>query len=392
MRSYLPSVADASRTAEFPAAGTSPADVTAWWNSLTPQEQQQLIADRPDLVGPLDGVSAVARDQANRKLLDAAIMGLTVSGGNPGLLRTLTNLRNKLDEGGTLLVNGQDGNAPMAAPGDDQLLSPQMFLLGFSPDGQGRAIIAAGNPDTADNVVAYVPGMGTYLSDHFVSKDVLHAQNIAVAAGQADPSHTTSAVIWLGYDAPQVTGGAADWAHELDITGTGDADAGAPAYQHFLAGLRAANTSGDLNLTALGHSYGSLLVGKASQLPGGLGVDNVVIVGSPGVGFDHASQFGIDPSHVWAAAAANDPVPKSTTGPAPQQWPFRSSAHTGPCSTTTRAADGSVRTPPIRRSALTGSPFQRAAPAPLGCKPTANASTGPTAGPEAPRSNRSHGS
>jgi hypothetical protein len=226
----------------------------------------------------------------------------------------LNNLRNKLNEGGIPLANGQDGNAPMAAPGDDQLLSPQMFLLGFSPDGQGRAIVAAGNPDTADNVVGYAPGMGTYLSDHFVSKDVLHAQNIAVAAGQADPSHTTSAIIWLGYDAPQVTGGAADWAHELDITGTGDADAGAPAYQHFLAGLRATNTSGDLNLTALGHSYGSLLVGKASQLPGGLGADKVVIVGSPGVGFDHASQFGIDPSRVWAAAAANDPVPKLNYG------------------------------------------------------------------------------
>jgi hypothetical protein len=297
-------------TAEFPPAGTSPSDVASWWTSLTPQEQQQLIADRPDLVGPLDGVSAVARDQANRKLLDAAIVALTASGSNPGLLNTLKNLKNKLNEGGAPLITGQDGNAPMTAPGDEQLLSPQMFLLGFSPDGQGRAVIAAGNPDTADNVVAYVPGMGTYLSDHFVSKDVLHAQNIAVAADQADPSHATSAIIWLGYDAPQVTGGAADWARELDITGTGDADTGAPAYQHFLTGLRATNTSGDLNLTALGHSYGSVLVGRASQLSGGLGVDNVVIVGSPGVGFDHASQFGIDPSRVWTAAAANDPVPK----------------------------------------------------------------------------------
>ncbi|NUR63444.1 MAG: hypothetical protein HOV87_33010, partial [Catenulispora sp.] len=202
----------------------------------------------------------------------------------------------------------------MTGPDDGQLVSPQLYLLGFSPDGNGRAVVAAGNPDTSDNVVAYAPGMGTYLSEHFVSKDVLHAQNIAVAAGQADPSHTTSAIVWLGYDTPQVLGDAATWQHELDITGTSDADAGAPAYQHFLAGLRATNTSGDLNLTALGHSYGSLLVGKASQLPGGLGVDNVVILGSPGVGFDHASQFGVAPGHVYTAAAANDPVPQLNYG------------------------------------------------------------------------------
>ena len=188
-----------------------------------------------------------------------------------------------------------------------------MSLLGFSPDGQGRAIIAAGNPDTADNVVAYVPGMGTYLSDHFVSKDVLHAQNIAVAAGQANPSHATSAVIWLGYDAPQVTGGAADWAHELDITGTGDADAGAAAYRHFLTGLRATNTSSDLNLTALGHSYGSVLVGRASQLSGGLDVNNVVIVGTPAWGSTTHRSSASTPA-AYGRQLPKRPVPKLNYG------------------------------------------------------------------------------
>lgn len=301
-------------TAEFPAAGTSPAAVAAWWNSLTAQEQNQLVVDRPDMVGPLDGLPASVRDQANRKLLSQTIAQLTASHADPKLLQTLNNLQKKLDEGGSPLIDAQDANAaPMTGPDDRQIMSPPLFLLGFSPNGNGRAIVAAGNPDTADNVVAYAPGMGTYLSDHFVSKDVLHAQNMAVVAGQTDPSHTSSAIVWLGYDTPQVLGDDATWQHELDVTGTGDADAGAPAYQHFLTGLRATNTSGDLNLTALGHSYGSLLVGKASQLPGGLGVDNVVILGSPGVGFDHASGFGVAPGHVHAAAAANDPVPKLHT-------------------------------------------------------------------------------
>lgn len=46
--------------------------------------------------------------------------------------------------------------------------------------------------------------------------------------------------------------------------------------------------------------------------------DDVIFVGSPGVGVDHASQLGIPPSHVWAGANAHDPV---TYAPAQSSLP-----------------------------------------------------------------------
>lgn len=174
--------------------------------------RQKLAAEHPELIGALDGIPSLERDTLNRRLLAQKIGRLTADGSNPQLLRTLINLRNKLSEGGSPLINAQDGNAPMTGPDDARIVSPPMFLLGFAADGNGRAIVAAGDPDTADTVVAYAPGMGTYLSDHFVSKDILHAQNLTVSAGQADPSHTTSTIVWLGYDAPPaLVGGDSGW-------------------------------------------------------------------------------------------------------------------------------------------------------------------------------------
>ena len=39
-------------------------------------------------------------------------------------------------------------------------------------------------------------------------------------------------------------------------------------------------------------------------------MNNIVLLGSPGVSVNKASQLNIDPSHVWAGAAAGDPVAK----------------------------------------------------------------------------------
>ena len=39
------------------------------------------------------------------------------------------------------------------------------YLLGFDNNKLGHAIVSFGNPDTADNVVTYVPGTGAKLSN-----------------------------------------------------------------------------------------------------------------------------------------------------------------------------------------------------------------------------------
>ena len=70
------------------------------------------------------------------------------------------------------------------------------YLLGFDNNKLGHAIVSFGNPDTADNVVTYVPGTGAKLSS--VDGDLHRAQLVNERALYADPGHKTASVMWLG--------------------------------------------------------------------------------------------------------------------------------------------------------------------------------------------------
>ncbi|GGR32309.1 hypothetical protein GCM10010282_25920 [Streptomyces roseolus] len=123
------------------------------------------------------------------------------------------------------------------------------------------------------------------------------AQDTARGARRLDPS--SASIIWLGYDAPQLA----------DVMTRGDAQRGAPAYNEFMAGLSATNQNADPHVTAIGHSYGSLTVGTAAQRPGGIpGADDIILLGSPGVDAQKATELGVGKDHVFVGAADNDPV------------------------------------------------------------------------------------
>ena len=78
-----------------------------------------------------------------------------------------------------------------------------------------------------------------------------------------------------------------------------------------MGGLAATNEHANPHMTAIGHSYGSRTVGAATQQEGGIpGVDDIVFVGSPGVGVDSADDLGVGREHVFVGAAANDVVTK----------------------------------------------------------------------------------
>ncbi|MFK4798693.1 alpha/beta hydrolase [Streptomyces sp. MPA0124] len=117
----------------------------------------------------------------------------------------------------------------------------------------------------------------------------------------------------MGYDAPGFT----------EVMSTTLADRGAPAYRSFMEGIQATNENADPHVTAIGHSYGSLLVGTAAREQGGIpGVDDIVLLGSPGTGAQTADELNVGKGHVFAASAGNDPVswlpaPSSIIGPAP---------------------------------------------------------------------------
>jgi hypothetical protein len=169
------------------------------------------------------------------------------------------------------------------------------YLLGYSSAEDGRAIVAIGNPDTADNVSVLVPGTGTDLGNVGGSMD--RAGVMAGDAYWADPNASTASVLWLGYDTPDEI-----VPHAMDQQYAEDA---AQDLSSFASGLRAVDEDGESHVTVTGHSYGSTTVGIAAR-DAGLDVDDMVFVGSPGVGVDSASDLGIDPDRVWATRNEED--------------------------------------------------------------------------------------
>ncbi|MFI8292337.1 hypothetical protein EAO71_23480 [Streptomyces sp. ms191] len=271
-------------------SGKSPAERKAWWDALSEEQRQEYLEIAPDMIGGLDGIPAAARDEANRNHLPVLMDELAGKddGDSETKLDALRMIKDKLDKPS----------------------NPPMFLLGIGDEGNGRAIVSYGNPDTARNVSAYVPGLGTKLNGEFVDDTMKRAQDTALGARRIDPS--SASIVWLGYDAPQ----------NVDVMSKGDAQRGAPAYNQFMAGLSATNENRDPHVTAIGHSYGSLTVGTAAKQSGGIpGVDDVILLGSPGVDAQKATELGVGKDHVFVGAADNDPVTHlPTQGEAKLGW------------------------------------------------------------------------
>ena len=153
----------------------------AWWAGLTQEQREEYLAVYPDQIGNLDGIPAVVRDAANRDNLQLLI-GKLEGRGDEKAETQLAGLR-EIDR----QLN------------DDR--KPPMYLLGIGDEGNGRAIVSYGNPDTSRNVSAYVPGLNTSLDEEFAKRDLKRARDTAIGTQRHDPS--SAAIVWLGYDAPQ---------------------------------------------------------------------------------------------------------------------------------------------------------------------------------------------
>ncbi len=276
---------------------TLAARVNVWWRQLSRPTQDQLIAASPNLLGSLNGLPTTIRDQANRKYLGAqetAIRGelarLTALGKAGD---EIEQLRLKLDQikavSQSLQLGGQNGRAPA-------------FLVTLELGGLGKTAISFGNPDDADNIVTYVPGTGSKLTG--IYGDAKRAAGLWDQANLSVQDKNVASMIWLGYEAPQ-------WESTLEpkhsVALPVAALAGAPELAGFTDGLHASHRPGsDVRLTVLGHSYGSLVTGVAARFRPGRFADQVIFVGSPGVGALRAKELNVD--QVWVGEAPNDPV------------------------------------------------------------------------------------
>ncbi|MFE9413596.1 alpha/beta hydrolase [Streptomyces sp. NPDC006704] len=297
-----------------------PKDNASWWSKLDPDQQEAWTSAHPEIVGALDGLPAAARDEANRYVLDetrgqyqteldampkppADEWTWINAGGYASKVHTdeWMDWYRAHGERHDHLVASLHGMESLQARFDSSGKRglPEAYLLGFSAEDDGRAIVANGNPDTAVHQAVYVPGTKAALQG--IGGDVDRMGMMWRAAEGKASGQPVSTITWLGYDAPDDVAKDAPFSHY--------ANDGAPAFNRFMDGLDASHT-GDSppHRTAIGHSYGTTLIGSAAR-QGTLNADDVILAGSPGVQVPKAEQMDVPKGHVWNLEADGDPVP-----------------------------------------------------------------------------------
>ncbi|WP_258347904.1 alpha/beta hydrolase family protein [Saccharopolyspora gregorii] len=87
----------------------------------------------------------------------------------------------------------------------------------------------------------------------------------------------------------------------------------------FQEGLRATHEGEPSHNTVLGHSYGSTVAGYAAR-DHGMATDEIVFLGSPGVGVEHARELGVPPEHVWSGTSGDDVIDHATPSLDPRDF------------------------------------------------------------------------
>ncbi|WP_335989632.1 alpha/beta hydrolase [Glycomyces sp. MUSA5-2] len=292
----------------------SPEQVNQWWEDLTDAEREALIAEHPEWVGPTDGIPTDARDTANRTNLDNEIDSLDdqiaaieaqlagARGYDEGesvdynaLQAELAELQRDRDDLASLhdRITDDEGN-----PASYYETGQPYYLLGFGTEGSGQAIVSIGNPDTADNVNAYVPGTTADLGG--ASGGLMgRTETMAYDAWRMAPEEATATVLWLGYDAPDSV--------MPEATQSEWAEGAAEDLESFTQGIRATAEDEPSNLTLTGHSYGTTVIGTAAASEG-VEADNLVLVASPGVSVDTADALGVGAGNVYATTNTLDVI------------------------------------------------------------------------------------
>ncbi|MFR9724171.1 alpha/beta hydrolase [Streptomyces sp. MS19] len=295
--------------------GESAERAAAWWSHLNAVDRELLLAAHPLEIGALDGLPAHIRDQANRAALTAQLDEYRLNERSLGIHDEI------IHSGLTRLQSTLDARA-------DAPEAERLYLLGFGTGQDGRAIVAEGNPDTAAHTAVMVPGTGNDLHNF---PSLLNRSSAMRAAAEDQERGSVAVISWLGYDAPELSD---------SVLTRERAEDGAADLRDLTAGLRAAYEKESGHLTVIGHSYGSTTVGAADGSGRGLGADDVIVVGSPGLTVDRADDLHVSPDHLWVGAAEDDLVSNHlsglTLGAAPQEpafgartMPVDTSGHSG---------------------------------------------------------------
>ena len=305
-----PAVATPGSGPVMPPSGGSAQEVYAWWQSLSPQDRDRLIAEHPSELGNLNGIPANVRDKVN-----TAVLADDLHRVEDAANRAHVSVDDVLKDPATYGLSADDvvryRNAGQTKQGLDHDRgsdpgNPRPVLLwAYDPlvfNGQGRAAIAIGDPDVAQNIAVIVPGAGSSVANGWLYGGHNDAINLYDQSSAAHPDTDTSVIAWMGYDAPD---------------GYSDPRVAEP----WLARTGGAQLAQDVNglwvthsgqkpphVSVLGHSYGATAVADAFA-GSGMHANDAILLGSPGTDLaQHAADFHVDGGHVYVGAASTDPV------------------------------------------------------------------------------------
>ena len=296
------------------------ADVGTWWQGLTAAQREAAVIHLPEIVGPAEGLPGWARDRANRVLLERADAALSAEvgtlqpreqawrdllAGDAGLTSAMTI---GTFGGGAQRVAAQQAVAKLAAVRATRQVVAQTDgrsrqLLAFDLSGRtARVAVAVGDIDHAAHVAVVVPGFTTTVQRDLGGADRVSADLADLsrrAAGLVGDHREVAVVSWLGYDIPQ-TADTLRSGHSVVLRES--AEAGAVSLAAFLRGVPS-----ERHVTLVGHSYGSTTAGLALAR-GDTGVDDLVVLGSPGLGVSRTDALSLPSGHLHVLEADDDPV------------------------------------------------------------------------------------
>ncbi|MDI2031683.1 alpha/beta hydrolase [Saccharopolyspora sp. TS4A08] len=297
------------------ATAHGPAATRACWDSLSTAQRADLMDRFPQMIGNGNGLPTTVRHEANLALLASQRQALEskyravqqrIADIRPG--DGLAAEKERLETQKEQLEESLAGLKQL----DTTVHQPGHYLLGIdatASGGRGQAIIANGNPDTAQNVMTTVPGTYSDLGD--VMNYSTDADKVMQRAQALEPNQSFASITYAGYESPPSLPDAANGRF---------AEEGSRGLSEFQEGLRVGHELDQpSNNTVIGHSYGTTEVGYAAR-DHGIHADNIVFLGSPGVGVDHASELGVDPNRVWSGTANLDVIDYATPSPNPADY------------------------------------------------------------------------
>ena len=290
-----------------PPPGTTPADISKWWHSLTPAQQDQLKDWFPQSIRNLDGIPTNIRNELNLPVLQSEI----------------TRLQNGWLDGNGVWHTDQAKLADLTALRNTLAAQPDTSLILLDTTSNPNKVLAAigvGDVDDAERVGVTVGGLNTRVSasvDEMVREAETQRREASSLRSKAGlPNYdAVASIAYLGYDAPD---------NLKDVTHDWLARDAAGPLNNFYKGLAATSNVPDQHITAFGHSYGSLVTSLALQQ--GAPVSDVVLYGSPGTELTNVSQLGVQPGHAYYMIGVNDHVSDlipefGAFGAAPQDLP-----------------------------------------------------------------------